>query len=354
MSPTRRRGQIVIVAIALALAASILVTVSTRHRARTSNWVRHVEQELGGDDLLDSALEEAFHWVQMAANDPGSPAFHILRAADLPPLVLLEELAWSQGRLAEVGGSPGLEVELRVEDRELPTGDATEWHGLLVLEARWGSRSRSRVHEIRAARLTLPSPLDEACFHDWRSPGAGFPAGELWVDPQEWDELATLRVEAAGGASIQESFEDLVEHLDALSGVVFVANAPGDRLRLRGYEHRGRTLLVTEGPLELVDVTLADPARDQLTVLTLGDVTLGGEVEAVVALSGTPSTPDAVRQLLPGLDVEGALILAAGTYTAARDTHLRCAPTPGANATGPVLEQVHVAISPHPVVEGRS
>lgn len=354
MSLARRRGHVAIAALALALAASMLVTVSTRHRSRTSSWVRHVEQELGGDDLLDSALEEAFHWAQRAANDPTSPAFEAWRVADLPSLVLREELAWTQARLAESGAGTDLEVELRVEDRELPTGDPVEWHGQLVLEARWGDRSRSRVHEIRAARLTLPVPLDEACLHDWRRPGDGLPAGELLVDPQEWADLATLRLEATPGLGIQAAFEDLLGQLDALSGVVFVANSPGDRLRLRGYEHRGRTLLVTEGPLEMVDVTLADPDRDQLTVLALGDVTLGGDVEAVVALSGTPSAPEAMRQLLPGLDVEGALVLAAGSYSAPRDTHLGCAPVLGEDAAGPILDQVHVALSPHPIPGGRS
>jgi hypothetical protein len=337
---------VALAALALALAATVLVTASTYHRSRTSTWVRRVERELAGEDLLSSALEEAFHWIQLAANDPASPLFASLRSQDLEPMVLGEELVWTRGRQAQVGDSLELVVEVRVEDRELPDDDPTEWYGRLVLEARWGGETRSRIHEIRATRLTLPAPLDKACFHDWRNPRSGFPDDELWVDPRDWSELATLRLEARSGTDIQDAFEDLTQQLDALSGVIYVANTAGDRLRLRNYTHRGRTLLVTEGPLELVDVYLEDADQDQLTVVALGDVTLGGDVEARVALVGSPDYPEPDRELLPGLDILGSLVLAAGEYTATRDTHLRCAPVVGSDAGGPLLEQVHVAISP--------
>lgn len=349
LARTHRRGQASVAALALGLAASVLVLVATQHRGRTSIWVRRVEAQLAGDDLLESAVEEAFHWVQLAANDPSSPVYRELREGGMAPRVLAGELAWSQGRLEQLGGAPALEVAVRVEDATSPDGDPASWSGRLVFEAHWGPRTRGRVHEVRVTRLTLPAPLDGACFHDWRFPQDGFPDAELWVDPAEFEALATLRVQPRDGETTQDTFLGLAGQLEALSGVVYVANGPGDPLTLRGHVHRGRTLLVVQGPLEMVDVTVEDPARDQLAVLALGDATLGGDLEAVVALTGSPDSPEATRQLLTGLDVEGAVVIASGTYRADRDTHVDCAPRPGTDAGGTVLEQVHVGISPDAV-----
>lgn len=316
-------------------------------------WDARVEAELLAQDVLESALEEATHETMLAVNDPAHSLFKALRSPApggspslpfVPRLVHLRRLLASERRVS----FPTVVVAFE-ERRSTSEGQAgsIEWQGLLRCEARISALvpvplvfAAARTRDVRVALVAAPHPLTGLCSMDVNlplsemRPRPAVPAIGLGENPtpvrfplEHWRHKASLKIGVRPGRTTDQDYQFLCERLGALNGVVLVDNAGGRPLHLVNRAHRGRTLMVVTGALEMAAVRLEDPGKDSLTVLAFGDVKLAGELQGCLILAEAEEEQrrrPVARSSAPGTRVRGSLIVAAGPFVRGAGTEVDC------------------------------
>lgn len=356
----RRRGLSLLVFLAvLSLLAFALGLTSARRSQSSLDWLTRLDRSGARLALLESAVSEAEYEFMLACNDPTTALFRELRDPLPEGLRFTPELGESQlvaASMSEVEAL-GVEVHLReVSSFHVDFEPQQEWEGVLEVRARLTPRGGGSAQEllqrrqVRSTSVSPPRPLDRYCYFDHRDPQPGQVQGSFEISRSYWSRKASLRLRDRG-QGIQAAYEELRERLPVLNGVVYVEN-PGETLRLTDLRHQGRTVLVVEGGLDLVDIRLEDASRDQLTILAFGDVQVAGELEASLVLTRAPSDLEPRRTVHIGTEILGAFVLTEGEYHSDRGFQLDCRPQISGPA-GSLLLDRHLYVSVSPVIQER-
>lgn len=351
-----RRGANVLV---LALSALLIIgllgaTLMDRsmHAGRSSRWSRdHLDLRL----LAESAVEELFAQLSVAAATPGTPAFERLRRLppggtfkpvilDLRPTVLEAEIARSN----RPGAKPTLTAVVTIVTQTRTGPDPLERTGLVRFEvtAHTGggllaATERVRVeHTYRVSRVTPPRPLDQVGLFVGLCEKATVPSARpgssafatLGKTPRTLEEIFALpapdgfrglatqyqktMAQALGSLAPQALAQRAHYVLDTparwtaflatreghpVDGLFHLASKEPLRLAFTGF--RGKCLISSEGPIEVGDVTLADPTRDALTIVSADHILVKGrDVQAalVSVANGAPSVLFATQATIRG------------------------------------------------------
>jgi hypothetical protein len=354
----RRQGiSLLVLVLSLVLLAVVLGMTGAQRSQTSTNWLKHMRLDLSQQDLLDSMVEEAENEFLRATNDPSRPLFQQLREALTQEVIFLPELRQCRKIASELGTVGSLEAKIFLTDLEASGFEPeSEWNGTMVVEVRLlpsqgSSRTGFLVRQSRSIRTTsvsAPRPLDRYCYFDYNEPASGQIQNSFEISRDYWSQKATLRI-SSGSRGIQAAYQDLRGRLPILNGVIYVANDSNDPLQLKDIRHQGRTILVTEGPVELVNVRLEDSSQDQLTILAFGDISVEGDLEASLILTHSPGDPEARRRVHVGTDIVGAFVLTQGTYQATRGFNLDCRPSVSSQGEGPISPG-HLYVSVSPVV----
>ena len=336
-------------------------------RARTlRDWAARMKADLAARDLAQSALAEATFEVMDAVNRPGTEFFAALRAPDVSDLRFHPQLKRCRDLLATNRLARGVEGEVRVHSRKhFPGGNDQdqEWAGQITVTVRvvaaCGPGFASQVviegiqeRELRATSIAPPRPLDRWCHYQ-----AGIPSDQLepsipaGVDAPSFP-LSRALMEAKASLRIDgdpnEGWRQLRDRLGDVNGTVYVNN-PGQPLILRGLVQRGKTVLVTRGPVVLSDIRRDSRDKDQLVVIAFGDVSVDGRVEAVLIATQDKDDRPPSRSFRPHTRLVGGLVVTMGTLDAPEDAGVECDldHVASGNVEGPMfLDRVFVSVSP--------
>ena len=100
---------------------------------------------------------------------------------------------------------------------------------------------------------------------------------------------------------------------------------------------------------------MKDSQRDSLTIIALGDVSIRGNIEAELLLSGIEGKSDPQRIFGSDTEIYGSMVLASGTYQSGGDIRIGCSERVKSLAENPDdLNLIHVGISPDALEGGRT
>jgi len=150
--------------------------------------------------------------------------------------------------------------------------------------------------------------------------------------------------------SLNEQLEALLDLGDGYHGVIFVENTNEEIIIDRTF--KGRTVLVVEGDINVVNARLDDPTQDLLTIICLGQLNLSGPCEASLIpwMGFTCSSKNCT--------IEGNLILGRPDFTVntpeellspfiKRGSHLRAGPEVPPGTPAPAhSDYLYVTIAP--------
>lgn len=362
------RGMHLVLAVLIISSLALAFGVVQNQRARTlRDWTARMKNDLAARDLLASALAEATHEMMSLVNQPGSEPFAALREPSMRDLSYRPRLKRCREMLARQNVVKGLEADVLFCDRHaFPGANAadSEWSGRVVIRVTCttagGPGFASRVvlegvqeREVKTTSFAPPRPLDRWCNYQAGLPSsdlepsipAGFAAPEFPLSRQLMEMKATLRIDG----DPNEGWKQLQARLGDVNGVVYVDN-PGRPLILRGLVHRGKTLLVTRGPVILSDVRRESREADQLTVMAFGDVSVDGRVDAIlIATNDKDEKTPPQRAIREHARLVGGLVVTSGTMEFADDTGVECDLdyVPSGNVEGPLFpDRLFVSVSP--------
>lgn len=367
MNMKSRRGMHLVLAVLIVGSMSLAFGLVQNQRARTlRDWTARMKADLAARDMVASALAEATHEMMVLVNQPGSETYAALRAPSTSDLRFRPQLRRCREMLVPNGLVKGLVAEVTFHDRRpFPGGDKLdqEWSGVVTLKvtvvASGGPGFASRVvlegvqvREVRATSIAPPRPLDRWCHYqaglptDQLEPAipAGTDAPSFPLSRQLMESRATLRIDG----DPNEGWRQLRERLGDVNGVVYVDN-PGRPLILRGIVHRGKTVLVTRGPVVLSDVRRDSRDADQLVVMAFGDVSVDGRVEAVLIATQDQQDRPPARAMREHTRLVGGLVVTTGAFEYGDDVGVECDldHVASGNVEGPLfLDRVFVSVSP--------
>lgn len=359
---SRRGIQILVLVLCAAAVAGVCALIQAHRSDTLLGWTHWTVQDLILRDALASAADECWYEAMTAANQPGA-LYRALRTPGASAVTLGPKLDHSRFIFVEKGSIEAIAARVVFGPRA-PLGVLPgHWRGTVAVEvtarARRSGAARQRlvqVRELRIDSLVAPVAPDALCG----GPVAASAAPAALHDPAAWRAVASLVVAPAGPRRAQSELDLLLSLLTSVNGTVFVDSTAADPVRLRNVRFSGRGVLVVRGPLELTDVGPADPARDQLAVIALGDVSLGGTLELALVAGRASGAGPVVRKVAPDTRLRGALTVLEGTFPNEPSFRLDCAPDvhagPAAGApprhdqlqaiVAPVLISSHVEVLP--------
>lgn len=347
MRSERRAGSAVVLVMLAILVAGTLGSALIQRSVSAGTTAAWSRDHLVARLLAESAVEELFVQVARRANDPLSPLHAALRTITPPAggaLVPVSGISPTHlpAQLTDTGRACNARIELAasVGLRQLPApvalarrADRTEKTALLVLEAavtlvRGSTRVTERVRASRSLRVsrTAPPPLlDHMALlvlrttQDDLSNFGGRPAyaqtqgsASTLLDLMTRAAPAGFQLPSVGTATALRRalralspnvLEQRAHYLvrtpaelerflaarlasgGALHGVVHCSSAGPVRLRFAGF--RGRCLISAEGPVEVSEITMADPGTDRLTIVTSRGISVDARrVEASLLTPG--------------------------------------------------------------------
>lgn len=361
------RGMHLVLGVLIIGSLALAFGMVQNQRARTlRDWTARLKADLAARDLVQSALAEATHEMMTQVNQPGTDAFQALRRPGLAEQSYRPRLERCRELLARQTLVKGVEAEVIFRDREAFPGanpQDQEWRGFAVVRVTvttasgpgFGARvvlEGTEAREVKATSIAPPRPLDRWCNYQAGLPSeelepsipAGIPAPEFPLSRQLMEMKASLRIDG----DPNEGWRQLSERLGEVNGVVYVDN-PGQPLILRGFTHRGKTLLVTRGPVILSDVRRERRETDQLVVMAFGDVSVDGRVEAVLIATQEKGEQPPQRAMREHTRLVGGFVLTSGAMDFADDVGVECDLdfVPSGNPEGPLfVDRIYISISP--------
>jgi hypothetical protein len=341
----RRGFHVLITVLVLALLAIASGLIGLHSSRRAVDWAHRSRVELVARDVVACALEEVTHEVMSEVNRPGSALWRALRSPGLSPVALDGRMARTRELARAHAFLTGLAATATITHRTplLPDrslGDEGEWEGSLVVRARVTCTRPSRLEvsgvqsrDVRVTTIAPPRPLDKFGFLDlskdpsrWIPPlPVALPAATVDSMREEpWLRRATLRVEPDSKGDVQARFDALRGRLGSMNGVIAVENRAARPLRLVSHAHRGKTVIVVRGALEIADVSPELRGTDLLTVVAFGDVTVDGAVEAALILARPAGGPEPARAIRSSARIRGSLLIFGGRVTVGTGADLRC------------------------------
>lgn len=368
MKTKSRRGMHLVLAVLIIGSMSLAFGLVQNQRARTlRDWTARTKADLAARDAVASALAEATQELMARVNQPGSETFAALRAPSTGDLAFRPQLRRVRDMIAGSGLVKGVEAEVVFHERKpFPGGNEMdqEWSGLVTLKvtvvASGGPGFASRVvlegtqvREVRATSIAPPRPLDRWCHYqagiltEQLEPSipAGTTSPSFPLSRQLMEAKASLRIDG----DPNEGWKQLKDRLGDVNGIVYVDN-PGRPLILRGLVHRGKTVLVTRGPVILSDIRRESRDADQLVVMAFGDVSLDGRVEAVLIATQDKQDRPPARTMREHTRLVGGLVVTMGEFEYGDDVGVECDldHVASGNVEGPLfLDRLFVSISPH-------
>ena len=346
-----RSGSLVLALMAMSLAVSIAGFAFMQYARRATGTGMWSRDHLTLRTLAASAADEALADLQQAANHPDAPAFAALRTpgvADVPdlpgvPAAAARDDAASLTR--ERGAAVTLTVRASLTHRRAIEGDPAASAGVLEIEAAATLAGRpaleDRVRVVRAYRVARVSPpaslaaralsVDTTARLPVRALATGTPASaRAQAGDRTLEDLVDL-APGSGGLAVADTGPTPAEiaaeraldpavlaaqaHLafpraadfftyimraratgTALNGVLHLASPEAVRLDLAAF--RGRCLILADGELQAGEISVADPARDALTLVSARRVVVvGARVDAcLVSLVGPAASVTFARR----------------------------------------------------------